>query len=218
MKIKFETNISKIRNKDVYEKALHIIEEETKQGFFRAKGESEFKLFRDDSLVKDAKFIELHIVKVFGKGEYKFNGNLSYNAATKEIKFYILSVVEFDDFRYDDVKMAEFLNEKGTEEEEITEIKAVIEKIEKNRPPYQPRQPRPGGRGGNRNGGGSRGGNNSGRSGSFGGNRNGSSNGGSRNGGSRGGSSNGGSRGGNNSGRSNGGSSNRGPRRDSNSN
>ncbi len=160
MKVKFETNLSKIRNKDVYDKALHIIEEETMQGFFRAKGESEFKLFREDSIVKDAKFIELHIVKVYGKGEYKFNGNLSYNAATKEIKFYILSVVEFDDFRYDDVKMAEFNNVAGSNEEELAEIKAIIEKIEKNRPPYQPRQPRPGGnfRGGGNRGGGSNGG------------------------------------------------------------
>lgn len=142
MKVKFETNLAKIRNKDVYEKALHIIEEETKQGFFRAKGETEFKLFREDSLVKDAKFVELHIVKVYGKGEYKFNGNLSYNTATKEVKFYVLSVVEFDDFHYDEVKMAEFMNEKGTEEEEITEIREIIKKIEENRPPYRPRPPR----------------------------------------------------------------------------
>ncbi len=171
MKVKFETNLSKIRNKDVYEKALHIIEEETKQGFFRAKGETVFKLFREDSLAKDAKFVELHIVKVYGKGEYKFNGNLSYNQATKEIKFYVLSVVEFDNFNYDDEKMAEFLNVRGSEEEDLAELRAVLEKIEKNRPPYQPRQGgnngrRPGGNnrggykgGGQRNGGGPRGNN-----------------------------------------------------------
>ncbi len=138
MKVKFETNRAKIRNIDVYEKALHIIEEETKQGFFRAKGESEFKLYNDKSIAKDGKLIELHIVKVFGKGEFKFNGNLSYNSATKEVKFYVLSVVEFDNFNYDDVKMAEFMNEEKPHNETIEEYKAIIEKIEKNRPPYQP--------------------------------------------------------------------------------
>ncbi len=208
MKVKFETNLSKIRNKDVYEKALHIIENETKQGFFRAKGESEFKLFREDSIVKDGKFIELHIVKVYGKGEYKFNGNLSYNSATKEVKFYVLSVVEFDNFNYDDVKMAEFTNEPASNEEELAEIKAVLEKIEKNRPPYQPRQPRQGGnfRGGNRNGGGNRSGGNGGyrgggNSGGNGSGRSGGSNGGYKGGGNRSGGSN--DRRGNNSNRGN---------------
>lgn len=158
MKIKFETNMSKIRNKDVFEKALHIIEEESLQGFFRAKGETEFKFFREDSLVKDAKFVELHIVKVYGKGEYKFNGNLSYNTATKEVKFYVLSVVEFDTFQYDDVKMAEFKNVANeSNEADLEELKAVLKKIEDNRPPYKPnRKPSGGFRNGRSNGNGSR--------------------------------------------------------------
>ncbi len=138
MKIKFETNRAKIRNIDVFEKALHIIETETKQGFFRAKGESEFKFYNDKSIAKDGKLVELHIVKVYGKGEYKFNGNLSYNSATKEVKFYVLSVVEFDNFNYDDKKMAEFMNEETSHDATIAEYQEIIEKIEKNRPPYQP--------------------------------------------------------------------------------
>ncbi len=158
MKVIFETNRAKIRNTKILDEALHIIEHESMQGFFRSKGESEFKKFGQTSIVEDAKKIELHIVKVYGKGEFKFNGNLSYNQRTKEVKFYILSVIEFDNFNYDDVKMAEFTNKTNeSAEQDIDELKKIIEKIKKTKPAYD-YKPNNNRRGGSYKGGSSRGG------------------------------------------------------------
>lgn len=140
MKILFETNRKKIRNIDALDKALNILENDSKQGFFRSKGESEFRLFNERSLVEDGKLIELHIVKVEGKGEYKFNGNLSYNSRTNEVKFYILSVIEFDTFNYDEKRMIGFINEPNeSPEHNVIEIKAVISKIKKTKPAFDRR-------------------------------------------------------------------------------
>ena len=102
MKIIIEKNPSKIRNIKALEEAEHIFNNESKQGFLKSKGESKFAKFREESKIEDAKLVELHIVKVYGKGEYKLNGNLSYNDSTNEIKFYVLSVFEFDDFRFNE--------------------------------------------------------------------------------------------------------------------
>lgn len=158
MKIKFETNRGKIRDTKALDEALHILEQESKQGFFRSKGESSFGKYNPKSLIEDAKLIELHVVKVYGKGEYKLNGNLSYNQNTKEVKFYILSVIDFDNFQYDEVKMAEFLNEPNTGvAEDIQELTRIIDKIKRTKPMYDSRNSgRPGGNKGrhnNRNGG-----------------------------------------------------------------
>ncbi len=55
MKILFEYTANKIKNIDVLKKALHIIENESMQGFFKSKGESEFKKYSDKSPLEDAK-------------------------------------------------------------------------------------------------------------------------------------------------------------------
>lgn len=137
MKILFETNRGKIKDTKILDEALRIIEKKSLQGFFRSKGESVFKKYNEKSIIEDAKLIELHIVKDEGKGEYKFNGNLSFNQTTKQVKFYILSVIEFDTFKYDEVKMAEFKNiENRGPHEDIIEMQNVIDKMKKTKPKF----------------------------------------------------------------------------------
>lgn len=139
MKLVIETNLSKIRNKEVYAAALDLLENGTKEGYFRSKGESEFRKYKPDASAEDAKFVELHIPKPDGSGEFKINGNLTYHDLDKTAKFYSLSVVEFPDFNLDEVKMAHFKNESNdTPEEDIAEVLAIIEKIKSTKPEAGP--------------------------------------------------------------------------------
>ncbi len=139
MKLKIETNLSKIKNKEVYAAALDLLENKVKEGYFRAKGESEFRMYKPDASTEDAKFIELHIPKPDNQGEYKINGNLTYHDVDKTAKFYSLSVVEFPDINIDEVKMAHFKNEPNeTPEEDIAEVAAIIAKIKASKPQAGP--------------------------------------------------------------------------------
>ncbi len=133
MEIKIDKNPSRIRNLKALEEAEKTFAK-TKQGFFRSKSESDFRKFRDDSKIEDAKLVELHIVKENGKGEYKLNGNLSFNDKTKEIKFYVLSAFEFDNFRFDEKTYVEFINESNSEEEDFKELSNVILKLRNTKP------------------------------------------------------------------------------------
>ena len=145
MKIVIEKNPSKIRNMKALEEAEHIFTNESKQGFFKSKGESKFQKFRETSKIEDAKLVELHIVKIYGKGEYKLNGNLSYNETTNEIKFYVLSAFEFNDFKFNEKCYVEVINEENeTKEEDFNELKKVIEKMKKTKPKNTYKRPYPG--------------------------------------------------------------------------
>ena len=180
MKILIEKNPDKIRNLEALGQAEELFNNKTKQGFFRTKGETEFKKFRD-SKIDDVKYVELHIKKDDGKGEIKLNGNISYNARSNEIKFYVLSVFEFDNFNYDEDKYVEVNNiHSGDDEQELKDLEELIETLKKIKAKFNPNSgkfPRGGGnRNNSRNGGGSysRGGSSNGSS-SRGGSSNGSS-------------------------------------------
>lgn len=144
MKIIIEKNPSKIRNLKALEEAEFIFENDSKQGFFKSKGESKFQKFRAESKIEDAKLIELHIVKIYGKGEYKLNGNLSYNDSTKEIKFYVLSAFEFNDFKFNEKQYVEVINETNGPEEDFAELQAAIKKMKDTKPKNSYRRPVPG--------------------------------------------------------------------------
>ncbi len=135
MKIYFEYTKGKIRDKDSLEEALHILENESKQGFFKSNVKSYFKKYNERSIIEDARNIELHVVKVYGRGEYKLVGSLSYNQKEKEVKFYIINVFKNDSFKYEDDKMAEVYNIKNnSHNEDIVEMKNIISKIKKAQP------------------------------------------------------------------------------------
>lgn len=144
MKIIIEKNLSKIRNKKALEEAEHIFNEESKQGFFKSKGESKFVKFRETSKIEDGKLVELHIVKVYGKGEYKLNGNLTYNESTNEIKFYVLSAFEFDNFRFNEKQYVEVINESNGSEKDFEELEKAIKKMKETKPKNTYRRPVPG--------------------------------------------------------------------------
>ncbi len=133
MKIVIDKNPSKIRNLEALNQAESVFAK-IEQGFFKSKIESEFRKFKEDSKIEDAKLIELHIAKENGKGEYKLNGNLSYNDRTKEIKFYVLSVYEFDNFRFNESTYIEFFNKTNSEEEDFKELNSIISKLRETKP------------------------------------------------------------------------------------
>ena len=140
MKIVIEKNPSKIRKLRELERAEEIFGSKTKKGFFALKDESEFKKFREYSKLEDIKFVELHIEKDNGEGEYKLNGNLSYNERTKEIKFYVLSVFEFDNFRINDKTYIEVNNVAAENDEaEFEELKTIIDRL-KETVPFVPKR------------------------------------------------------------------------------
>ena len=152
MIIKIEYNKDRIRNMDVLNEAIDLFNNKTKQCFLRSKGESEFKKFKEDSIIKDAKLVEMHIKKENGKGEIKLNGNLSYNNFTKEIKFYVLSVIPFDNFKYDEKTYVEVINEPCESNEiAISELRSAIKQMEDTKPKYSPPRRNPNNRNGNSN-------------------------------------------------------------------
>ncbi len=135
MKVIFEATRGRLKNIEAYEKAIHILEFESLQGFFRARHDSVFKKFSEKSPVEDGKKIDLHVAKVYGKGSYRLVGNLGYNSTTKEIKFYTTTVYENDSFRYDDKSLVEFINsDEGTFRDHQAELEKIIQKLKETKP------------------------------------------------------------------------------------
>lgn len=135
MKVIFEATKGRLKNVEAYEKAVHILEFESLQGFFKARHDSVFKKFSEKSPIEDGKKIDLHVVKVYGRGSYRLIGNLGYNSTTKEIKFYTTAVYENDSFRYDDKALVEFINsDDGTFRDHQAELEKIIQKLKETKP------------------------------------------------------------------------------------
>ncbi len=143
MKIIFEVTKNRIKNINDYENAIHIIERESMQGFFKSRFDSEFKKFTPKSPFEDGKKIELYIVKVYGRGAYKLVGNLGYNGSTKQIKFYTTSCFLDSKFNYDDESLVEVFNDgEGTFRDHTDELVKIISKLKATKP-AKPKNTRP---------------------------------------------------------------------------
>lgn len=130
MKIIFEATKGRLRNVEKYEKAIHIIEHESQQGFFKSRYDSEYKKFSEKSPFDDAKKIDLYIVKVYGRGVYKLTGNLGYNGSTKQIKFYTTMIEEHSKFTFHDENLVEFFNNgEGTFRDHTKEMQSIIDAL-----------------------------------------------------------------------------------------
>ncbi len=135
MKIIFEATKGRLKEVEKYEKAINIIENESMQGFFKSRHDSDFKKFTEKSPFEDGKKIVLYIVKVYGRGVYKLIGNLGYNGSTKQIKFYTTSVEELSKFNYDDDSLVEFFNDgEGTFRDHTNVLERIITKLKKTKP------------------------------------------------------------------------------------
>ncbi len=139
MKIIFEATKGRLKEIKKYEEAIHIIEEESQQGFFKARFDSEFKKFSEKSPLEDARKVDLYILKVYGKGVYKLTGNLGYNGSTKQIKFYTTSVFENSKFDFDDKNLVEVFNDGlGNFREHMAELEVIVSKLKSSKPKGNP--------------------------------------------------------------------------------
>lgn len=147
MKITFEATKGRLKNLDKYETAIHIIEFESQQGFFKARFDTEFVKFSPKSPTEDAKKVDLYIVKVYGRGVYRLTGNLGYNSSTKTIKFYTTAAEELPKFTFEPQHMFEVINDGlGTYRNHNDELQKIVQKLKETKPkkiPYNGKNSKP---------------------------------------------------------------------------